>query len=100
MAGTLRLLVWRKSPEGTNKYTLVGSNRVTVTDNYRQAAIFLSNSSGGYITVQKGDMLGWGHEGPGVLEYDARPDAQKLVRFIYSNSRSVSVRASMCLWER
>jgi len=84
--GTLRLLVWRKSPEGTNKYTLVGTNTVHIVTNFKQAATFLSNSSGGEILVQPGDMLGWAHAGPGVLEYEELPGEERRMRFIYGAS--------------
>ncbi len=47
----------------------------------------MSNSSGGEILVQPGDMLGWGHTGPGELEYNELPaDEPKLMRFIYGAS--------------
>lgn len=85
--GTLRLLVWRLAEKDSNKYTLVGENTVSVTDNFGQTAIFLSNSSGGQLLVQEGDMIGWAHVGPGYLEWDDRPDKQKLVRFIYGSAK-------------
>ena len=84
--GVLRLLVWRKAP-GANMYTLVGENVVTIASNYGQTAVFLANSSGGQILVEAGDHIGWAHMGPGVLEYDADPGGDKLVRFIYGSSR-------------
>jgi hypothetical protein len=36
--------------------------------------------------VQTGDMLGWGHKGPGVLEYQTLPGEPELMRFIFGAS--------------
>mmetsp|Transcript_35501 Transcript_35501/g.80115 ORF Transcript_35501/g.80115 Transcript_35501/m.80115 type:complete len:848 (-) Transcript_35501:38-2581(-) len=80
----LQLQVWRKTGNA-NEFTLVASTSVSVTSNYNIPALFLLSEQD-QMDVAKGDIIGWGHTGPGHLVYDEDPLQLQAIKFVYGSS--------------
>ncbi|EKX46769.1 hypothetical protein GUITHDRAFT_138113 [Guillardia theta CCMP2712] len=80
----LMVQVWRKTGNA-DEFMLVSSSSVQVTSNYGSPALFLL-PEGEQTEVAKGDVIGWGHTGPGHLVYDGDSLQAQSIKFVYGSS--------------